>query len=355
MKSRAKTIMSGKGRGIGKKLGAFGRVISQHKKITALCSLLLFAGAFALIFSDTYKPSEAAAPPLSQLRALNTSGLSVANQLAPTPAQLTAFDSKVNAGGTVTIANQGDLLALAQRVNAGNDFAGRNFELGANIELSGSKPTYGRTAVSSTVDDYFVSGSLSNVWTPIGNVNNKFRGNFDGKGFTISNMTSFESGGEGVGGTITTEAHAGLFGFVENGTIQNLNMTNPVAIAQQQTFSQAGSVVGKTTGQVINNTVSNAIVASGSDDSFAGGTAGSLNNSAITLNDNDASGIIVSAGTVNQTTQTTSPIDTLSGQAGGIVGGLGVGSSLTIDNSNFTGGTVLSNQMAGEIAFILSF
>ena len=51
-------------------------------------------------------------------------------------------------------------------------------------------------------------------WTPIGSYSNRYTGTFDGEGHTISGLQV--SGGD----------YVGLFGYVNGGTVQNVNLTN---------------------------------------------------------------------------------------------------------------------------------
>ena len=104
--------------------------------------------------------------------------------------------------GVIVISTADELAAFAAAVNAGNTFAGKTIELANNIDLNNIE------------------------WTPIGCGNNTttktFKGTFDGKGFTISNLkiTNF------VGGAAVKSATGvGLFGNVgTNGFVKNVNI-----------------------------------------------------------------------------------------------------------------------------------
>lgn len=104
--------------------------------------------------------------------------------------------------GVITISTAKELAAFAKAVNDGNTFAGITVELANNIDLNNIE------------------------WTPIGCGNNTttktFKGTFDGKGFTISNLkiTNF------VGGAAVKSATGvGLFGNVgTNGFVKNVNI-----------------------------------------------------------------------------------------------------------------------------------
>ena len=76
----------------------------------------------------------------------------------------------------------------------GNDSSswGSHFELTKNLDLSGVE------------------------LTPIGSTTTQFTGTFDGKGYTLSNLSMSSS----------SLAEVGLFGVVRNATIRNLTLTN---------------------------------------------------------------------------------------------------------------------------------
>ena len=73
---------------------------------------------------------------------------------------------------------------------------------------------------------------MSNVdnWTAIGTESRKFAGTFNGNGYTISNL-----------GITSSAANTGLFGYTNNATIQNVNLTN-VSVTSSQT--NTGGLVG---------------------------------------------------------------------------------------------------------------
>ena len=92
------------------------------------------------------------------------------------------------------IKNAEDLKLLAEKVNGGEAYANTYFKLTANIDLN-NEPN----------------------WTPIGKSRRPFQGTFDGGGHQIANLT-ISNGGELVG----------LFGNVDDATIQNCNVTGEV-------------------------------------------------------------------------------------------------------------------------------
>ena len=109
----------------------------------------------------------------------------------------------------LTIATAEQLLAFSNDVNAGNNYAGKTVVLANNIDLAGV------------------------AWTPIGNVTFDransgsyvekavFKGTFDGKGYTISNLKIYAPSVNGVG----------LFGATKAATIKNVNIKNVDIVA----------------------------------------------------------------------------------------------------------------------------
>ena len=84
-----------------------------------------------------------------------------------------------------------DATSFAAAVNNGFDFAGFTVELTGNVDLAGQN------------------------WTPAGTEENQFRGTFDGKDYTISNLTI--DGGDNVA----------MFAYVgDNVTVKNLTLEN---------------------------------------------------------------------------------------------------------------------------------
>ena len=138
------------------------------------------------------------------------------------------------AGGTGTVADPyristgAELAWLAAQVNDGNDFSTKTVTLTNNIDLN------------------------NKAWTPIGNSDSVFAGTFDGNGHTISglyiNITdSYSSAKKG-------RLYQGLFGCVEDGTVQNLIVTGSVAVKNTKSadVSYIGGIVGYTDGTVQN-------------------------------------------------------------------------------------------------------
>jgi hypothetical protein len=111
------------------------------------------------------------------------------------------------------ISTEEQLRGFADLVNTGVDFNGKTINLVNDIALKGT-------------------------WTPIGtDENNNFQGTFDGNGKVISGLY-----------INTTANHQGLFGYVKNGTIENLGIN--------VSFIKGGDCVGGLAGYN-NGTISN--------------------------------------------------------------------------------------------------
>ena len=102
------------------------------------------------------------------------------------------FEGKGEENDPYLIEDVEDLKKLAKKVNGGEAYANKHFKLTADIDLK------------------------DEPWTPIGTENNSFQGTFDGDGHQITNLT------------ITGGSYVGLFGYVENATIRNCNVTGTV-------------------------------------------------------------------------------------------------------------------------------
>ena len=132
------------------------------------------------------------------------------------------------AGGTGTaenpyqIANGAELAYLASSVNSGQDYTGKNFVLTANINLNGLP----WTPIANSFSDALLGGSDYRV----------FAGDFDGKGYTISNVSI---------GSETEPLEADVFGLfgATAGKISNLNL-DTVSIHGVAKIASIGAVVG---------------------------------------------------------------------------------------------------------------
>lgn len=123
--------------------------------------------------------------------------------------QLKAFGAVGSESNPYLIANKETLTSFAALVNGtdgapANDFVGKTIKLTSNIDLGGNE---------------------TNKWTPIGiytgtEANTPFKGTFDGGGFEVSGLYIDSLSG----------ISAGLFGYVNGGTIKNLGVYGKINI-----------------------------------------------------------------------------------------------------------------------------
>ena len=135
----------------------------------------------------------------------------------------------VSLAATTQITTKADLLALADRVNKGNDCAGETFELTADIAVDGD-------------------------WMPIGYTGYPFNGTFDGKGFKVTGYTS------------NAEDQAGFFNFIGNGgAVINTDFYGDISM--HDTVFLAGGIAAVNYGKITNcsfsGSVSNANITGG--------------------------------------------------------------------------------------------
>jgi len=162
------------------------------------------------------------------------------------------------------ITSVADLKKMSDMINAGTApyaDAGMNYRLTADIALPTPKP-----------------GSVGNL-TPIGTNAKKFRGNFDGNGKTISNLTIDN----------TSIKYIGLFGYVDGGNIQNLGLTGVSIKGGNATGGIAGRIVG---GNITNCYVTGTVYGGTSSGGIAGEFDGNISNCYTTCSVTSASSAI---------------------------------------------------------------
>lgn len=164
-------------------------------------------------------------------------------QSAYLPPYLTGegFYGKGTAENPYEIRNVNDLKLLAEKVNGGVTYKDKYFKLTADIDLK-NEPN----------------------WTPIGTVINNgkdakpFKGTFDGDGYKITNLK-----------VTGNSNNAGLFGYTQDATIKNCNVTGEV-----KGFNDVGGIVGNADGktQILSCSFRGDVTG---EDSYIGGIAGS--------------------------------------------------------------------------------
>ena len=115
------------------------------------------------------------------------------------------------------IRNCAQLAYLAQKVNSGSKYAGKYFRLEADLDLN------------------------QRVWTPIGTYGKYFSGHFDGNGHSISGLV--------VTSALRNQdyACAGLFGYVENGSLRGVSLDTPkveIDLENKSTYAYIGALCG---------------------------------------------------------------------------------------------------------------
>ncbi|RQP15102.1 MAG: T9SS C-terminal target domain-containing protein [Chryseobacterium sp.] len=200
-----------------------------------------------------------------------------------------------------TISTSAQLAGLAKLVYEGNSFAGKSFKLSGNIDLG------------------------AHLWMPIGyNIAKPFSGNFDGKGFTVSNVIAIRADGDFLG----------LFGQYYKGALKNLNIDKAI-IEGRDTL---GALVGQlsTDASIDNCHVKNVqVLASQGAGMTSGYNAGGLAGAAIT----------------NSTISNSSAQGTVNGfaQVGGFIGS--PWDKVTIKQCSFVGTVNGANLAGGFVGF----
>ena len=149
----------------------------------------------------------------------------------------------IESNGSYTVTSADGLMNIAELVNGGKSDI--NITLDTNIDLTGKD------------------------WTPIGtNVDNSYKGTFDGGGHTITGLTF-----------TTNDEYAGLFGRLgKAGTVKNVVMKD-VQITNNRSWSAfAGGVAGYSWGTIENCSVSGSV----SGTVYVGGVVGAQIDGSIT-------------------------------------------------------------------------
>ena len=149
----------------------------------------------------------------------------------------------IESNGSYTVTSADGLMNVAELVNGGKTDI--NITLDKNIDLTGKD------------------------WTPIGtNVDNSYKGTFDGGGHTITGLTF-----------TTNDKYAGLFGWLNKaGTVKNVVMEGVQITSNQIYGGSIGGVAGYSWGTIENCSVSGSV----SGTVFVGGVVGAQIGGSIT-------------------------------------------------------------------------
>lgn len=204
---------------------------------------------------------------------------------------------------------------------------------------AGRAGRYNRFRITSTcsggtwqASEFKFNNATSEQSVPIGNSSTKFSGTFDGKNHTISN---FKTSGQ----------YSGLFGYVNGATIQNLtvNVTNNAGA------TSAGGLVGAVNGTttIRNCTVNGTISGTHQVGGFVGFAQGVYQDNTLVLPCN----LTIEGCTNNATVTTTSQAsDNNRTSAGGFVGYVNVGATVTIKSYIDENGKTKKSTNNGKIS-----
>ena len=215
-------------------------------------------------------------------------------------------------------------------VNNGNTYEGQyvKIELAEGATAIDMSHKYGAAAGE---------GETEVSWTPIGNFENQFLGNFDGGGYMISGLYVNNGSAD----------DQGLFGYIgEGGTIQNLGVSGSVAGP-----NNVGGIAGYSNGVVTNSYNTGSV--SGSNN-FVGGLVGwnegvvtnSYNTGSVTGSNNFVGGVV---GYNNEGAEVSDSYNTGVVNGGGNVGGVTGTNYGTVRGSYNTGSVTGSNNYVGGV------
>lgn len=231
-----------------------------------------------------------------------------------------------------------DLAQLAADVNAGCDYANKYFELTVDIDLN------------------------NHEWTPAGTYiayndagNKVFKGTLDGKHHKVMQLTVNSSAEKGS---------IGLFGYVEDGSIQNLHVSGNVSSTHATGNNSAGGIVGVLNAGKVKACSFDGSVSNSSSNGNAAGICGNTNNMATSIfgcinrgaitSGYDAGGITnwcqsfcmacYNEGTITAANKAAGIVSTLSDATGSIVGCYNIG---TIGGAASTKEAIAYNEGGG--------
>ena len=145
----------------------------------------------------------------------------------------TVHEPEYNSSTKTYIVENGQELAWIAGVVNGNIVSGQNFP--NDITFSGYTISLADHICLNDVKDYDDWGktNLTNVWTPIGTSSTYyFAGTFEGNNYSITGMYIPYSGVQGK--------HKGLFGYINNATINNVSVEKTLVSA----YEYAGGIAG---------------------------------------------------------------------------------------------------------------
>ena len=169
-----------------------------------------------------------------------------------------------------------ELMGLSEAVAQGEDFSGTYFELQSDLDLGALEANDG-------------------CWNPIGwfqnaaNLGGKpktaFKGHFDGAGNTISGLKFTKADRD--------YSYLGLFGWIEDAEIKNLNLEAEEVSGSDNVALLAGCVEGESV--IFNVTVSGSLYAKGDAGAVAGEVTGASKSKRVVIENCRADGVVINS------------------------------------------------------------
>ena len=164
-----------------------------------------------------------------------------------------------------------DLLELSNKTNNGNNFSGKYIELMNDLDFNNVKSyekanrtDFGDVNNNGTIEELRKELTTGEGWQAIGTDSKRFKGDFNGNNYTISNLYLNKA-----------ENYIGLFGYIDNATVKNLKIKN----ANIQNSKNYVGIIGNTYKSNINNISNYNGYIEG--EMYTGGICGFLNSSNI--------------------------------------------------------------------------
>ena len=224
-----------------------------------------------------------------------------------------------------------DLVALSNKVNAGESYEGKYFNIENNLNFASrnsyvnpDRTDYGDINGDGTTDALITEVTTEKGFTPIGTSSYAFKGNLDGKGNTISNLYINRN-----------EYFIGLFGYISgDNTFKNINLKDVEII---NTRDNSGGIIGyseSTTLNIYNSTISGKLESTG----HIAGILGYVTRNITSIKIEDC---------VNNS-------DVISGYASGIISQIDNGPEVEIKNC-INNGNINCNTSYGYAAGIIAY
>lgn len=275
----------------------------------------------------------------------------------------------------VMIDNIEDLVELANEVNRGDNKSGKEYKLMRNLDFNSDDsyldPTttkYGDINKNNIVEPIKTELTTSAGWNPIGNGTNQFSGTFNGQNNELQHLY--------INNSDTNITNVGLFGYVNEGNINNLGIKDVNITSSVSSF--IGGLVGTLKKGIIDNSYSEVtsvneniinIKATNSNSIRIGGLVGEILGTSEIKNSHNASNILdgYEIGGLVGNNHETVKIDncynngviknTTGPSTGGIIGSNwhGEAKKTTISNTQNTGKVIVDSSTISEGPYVGGF